>query len=96
MTDKINEFQKITIPVLKENGIVKASNFGSFARGEDTEDSDVDMLVELDKPMGLFFLAALKDKLEKASGKKIDLLTYRAINPLLKNHIYKDEIKIYG
>jgi uncharacterized protein len=76
--------------------VAKASVFGSYARGEDTPNSDIDMLIELKEPRGLFFLAGLKFELEEALNRKVDLLTYKSINPLLKEFIYKDEIKIYG
>lgn len=93
---KIKELKKKIIPILKKNDVVKSSVFGSFARGEDTPDSDIDMLVELKGAKGLFFFVGLKRKLEKRLNRKVDLLTYRAVNPRLKKYIYKDEIKIYG
>jgi len=43
----------------------------------------------------MFHRIGLKYELEKILGKKVDLLTYNAINPLLKEYIYKDEVKIY-
>jgi len=46
--------------------------------------------------MSMFHRLGLKYELEDALGKKVDLLTYNAINQLLKEYIYKDEIKIYG
>lgn len=96
MSEKIKELQKKITPILEKNNVVRASVFGSFARGEDTQGSDIDILIEFKEPMGLFFLAGLKFKLEEAIGKKVDLLTYRSVNPLLAKYIYKDEIKIYG
>jgi predicted nucleotidyltransferase len=96
MSEKILELQKKIYPVLEANDVVKASVFGSFARGENLPESDVDILVELKEPKGLLFLAGLKFELEDAIGRKVDLLTYKSVNPLLKSYIYKDEIKIYG
>ena len=96
MSEKIRELQNKLNPILHRNGVVRASVFGSFARGEEGQDSDIDLLVELDEPKGLLFLAGLKFDLEEATGRKIDLLTYRAVNPLLKEYIHKDEIRIYG
>ena len=51
--------------------------------------------MELKGAKGLFFFVDLKRKLEEKLNKKVDLLTYRSINPRLKKYIYKDEIKIY-
>jgi hypothetical protein len=93
---KIEELKKKIIPILKKNDVVKSSVFGSFARGEDTPESDIDLLIKLKRPKGLLFLAGLKFELEDNLNRKVDLLTYRSINPKLKKYIHKDEIKIYG
>lgn len=95
MSEKIKQLQKKITPILEKNGVVRASVFGSFARGEDTPESDVDILIELKEPRGLLFLAGLKFELEDALHKKVDLLTYKAINPRIEKYIYQDEIKIY-
>lgn len=95
MTKRITEIKEKILPILKKNDVVRASIFGSFARGEDKKRSDIDMLVEFKEPKGMFHRIGLKYALEKILGKKVDLLTYNAINPLLKEYIYKDEIKIY-
>jgi len=95
MTKKITEIKAKILPILKKNDVVRASIFGSFARGEEKRGSDVDMLVEFKEPKGMFHRIGLKYALEKILDKKVDLLTYNAINPLLKEYIYKDEIKIY-
>ena len=96
MSKKIIELQKKIIPILEKNDVVRASVFGSCVRGEETPESDIDILVELRETKGLLFLAGLKFELEDALGKKVDLLTYKAINPRLEKYIYQDEIKIYG
>jgi len=81
------------IPILIKNGIKKASIFGSYVRGEQREDSDVDLLIEPPKRMGLGFVALAMD-LEKLLGKKIDLVSYNYINPRLKKYILNDEVRI--
>lgn len=93
---KIEELKEKIIPILKANDVVRSSVFGSFARGEDTPESDIDLLIELKEPKGLLFLAGLKFKLEDILGRDVDLLTYRSVNPRLEKYIYKDEVKIYG
>lgn len=93
---KIKELKEKIIPILKANDVVRSSVFGSFARGEDTPKSDIDLLVELKGAKGLFFFVGLKRKLEETLNRKVDLLTYDSIHHLLKDYIYKDEIQIYG
>lgn len=60
--------------------------FGSWARGEAHDDSDVDILVEVDPSIGLRFVD-LGDELEKALGRRVDLVSRRAIKPSLWTRI---------
>ncbi|MDO8497557.1 MAG: nucleotidyltransferase family protein [bacterium] len=75
------------IAVLKTYDIKKASLFGSYVRGENGKDSDLDILVELPKGNSLLDLVRLERKLEEALGKKVDVVTYKSVNPLLKEYI---------
>lgn len=83
------------IKVLKNQGVIKASIFGSFARGESTKNSDVDILVKLANSKTLLDLVGLKMELEEALDKKVDIMTYNSIHPLLKKNILKDQKVIY-
>lgn len=96
MSKKIQQLQRKITPILKKNDVIKASVFGSFARGEETPGSDIDILVELRRDKSLLDLIHLKNELEDLLRQKVDLLTYGGVNPRLKAYIYKDEIKIYG
>jgi predicted nucleotidyltransferase len=60
--------------------------FGSWARGEAREDSDVDVLVDVDPSIGLRFVE-LGEELEKALGRRVDLVSRRAIKPSLWQRI---------
>lgn len=65
--------------------------FGSWARGDAREDSDVDVLVEVDPSIGLRFVE-LGDELEKALGRRVDLVSRRAIRPSLWERIEPEVI----
>jgi hypothetical protein len=91
----IKELKKQITPALEKYGVRRASLFGSSARGQETPDSDIDILVELGEKGGLFTLASLKRELEQETGMEVDLLTYNSINPLLKKDILTDELSIY-
>lgn len=65
--------------------------FGSHARGEEKKNSDVDLIVEMKKPMGFEFFGLI-GKLEDKLGKKVDLLTEDAVDKRLKPYIDKDKI----
>ena len=78
----------------------RISVFGSFARGEQTTESDVDLLVAL-KPsgkrpvLGLFELINLEQELKKKLGCEVDLVTEEGLNPRRKPNIEKDRVVLY-
>ena len=76
MTEKISEYFK-TQPVLK------AWLFGSFARGEETPESDIDILVKFDRtsPIGLFAYVRMHRELEERLGRKVDLVEEGTLRP---------------
>lgn len=90
----ISDIKRKAIPVLKQAGVTKSSIFGSYVRGEEKKNSDIDMLVELPEGKSLFDLVRLQRKLEGILGKKVDLITYNSVNPLLKNYIQTDQVQI--
>ncbi len=90
----IEEIKKKALPVLKEAGVLRSSIFGSIARGQATESSDIDILVELPEGKTLLDFVGLKMNLEDALKRDVDLLTYRSISPLLKDSIIENQAKI--
>ena len=93
---KINSLKKIIVPILKKNDVVEAGIFGSYARGEQKKDSDIDLLIKYNqkKRKSLLDLVGLKYALEDKLNKKVDILTYKSINHLLKKEILGSEVKI--
>lgn len=81
-------------PILIKSDVTKAGLFGSVARGEQTENSDVDVLVEFPPNKSLLDLIGLKQDLEAVLHKKVDVVTYRSLHHLLKDRILKDEVAI--
>lgn len=65
--------------------------FGSYARGDHTGTSDIDLLVEFDQPIGLEFVS-LQQELETILGKKVDLVTPTALKPRLRHRILQQVI----
>lgn len=68
--------------------------FGSFAKGTNSEGSDIDFLVEFSEPVGFFEFLDLKYFLEELFGKEIDLATRNALHPKLKDGILKEAIRV--
>ena len=70
--------------------------FGSAARSETTENSDIDILYQLKNAVGLFNLVRIKDNLEEKLNKKVDLVSEKYLHPKLKPQIMNDLKIIYG
>ena len=94
MEEKIKKIRGILVEVLKKYGVSKAAIFGSVARGDDMEDSDIDIIVEFVDGKSLLDLVALKLELQKMLGKEIDIITYNSIHPLLKERILGEQVVI--
>jgi len=92
---QLDELKRTIVPILKRNGVVKAGIFGSYARGEATKDSDVDILIKIrSKKFSLFDLVGLEIEIEDKVGRKVDLVEYEVIHPKLKEQILHDEVRI--
>jgi len=87
----IPEIKNKIIPILKKYGVKKASLFGSVVRDKQTESSDIDLLVELPETASLLELANLKLDLEEILKKKVDVLTFDSLHPLLKDKILHEQ-----
>jgi len=74
-------------PVLEKHGVRKAAIFGSAARGQLKEGSDVDILVELPAGTGLFEFIGIEHELEDEIGRDVDLVTYQSVKPTLRDSI---------
>ena len=81
--------------VCRQNDVAKLSVFGSVARGEAGEKSDIDLLVEFSKPKSLLSLVAVERRMSAALGKKVDLLTEAALSPYLRDQIKRDLYLVY-
>ena len=95
---KIKQFLEEAIKEANlENKINKVYLFGSYSRGEETEDSDVDIRVEYGERFNLFDLSELSFLLRQKTGKKVDIATQgpTEMDPDFYNNIRKDEICIY-
>ena len=68
MSDQIQPIREKIIDILRKNGVKRASFFGSIVRGEMTDESDVDLLVEFEGKKSLLDLAHLKNELEDVFG----------------------------
>ncbi len=93
----IEEIKEKILPLLKKYEVQKAALFGSFVRGENREDSDIDILVEFRNRENktLLDLIGLELELGEILNRKVEVLTYRSIHPLLKDYILTEQEVFY-
>lgn len=92
----LNQIKERIAPVLEKWGIHEVYLFGSYARGEATEKSDVDIYCEHGKIKGLFDCIAFEDELEEVLGKDVDVVYFgSAMNDSFKANLDKDKIRIF-
>lgn len=87
------QFDKLSeriIPILKAHGVIRASVFGSFARGTQRASSDLDLLVEFADGRGLLDQAALEADLAEQLGREVEVVTYRALSLYIRERALRD------
>jgi predicted nucleotidyltransferase len=92
--NEIDEKKNTLIEILRKHEVKRASLFGSAVTGETTGDSDIDLLVEFQGNKNLLDLVRLKIEFEEVLGKKVDILTYKSLHPLLREKILDEQEKI--
>ena len=91
----IDELKTMLAPVARQYGLKKLSVFGSVARGEATEKSDVDLLADAPKGWGLFELGGLYARIEETLSCPFDLVTTGIEDRQFLSRIQQDEVILY-
>jgi len=94
MNAPIENIKKQILPILKNYGIKKAGIFGSFVRGEAKKDSDIDIVVKIERDISLLDFVGIQLELEEALGKKVDLVEYDTLKPFIKERILSEQLVI--
>jgi len=92
--DALRILRKERQELVDHYNISALSIFGSVARDEARQDSDVDILVEFSQPIGLFQFIELQQKLEYILGCKVDLGTPRSLKPRIKDQVLQEAIRV--
>jgi predicted nucleotidyltransferase len=93
--DQITQILQLhRVQLEQKYGVRSLSLFGSVARDEDGPASDVDLLVEFDRPVGYFGLFALQDYLESLLGYKVDLGTAESLKPRIRDHVMGECVRV--
>ena len=96
MTKELENLRERMEPTLSSYGVVRASVFGSWARGEAGSESDVDLLVEFEEGCSLLDLVGLQQDLSDELGMEVDVVTFASLHPLLRDRILQDQVPLIG
>jgi len=84
------------VAILTRYGAERIAIFGSYARGEAGERSDIDILVRFTRPKSLIQLVQIEDEIRKSIHMNVDLVTEKAVSPYIASPIHRDEMVIFG
>jgi uncharacterized protein len=91
---QLEDIKVKALPILKQAEVKKAALFGSYVRGDNTNESDIDFLVELPEDATLFELGGLKINLEEKLKRKVDVVTYKSISPIIRDSILSNQYQL--
>ena len=95
MKNKLLGKHKETIKAIAlRYGVRSIRVFGSFAKGEEDVNSDIDFLVELDPKRSLLDIISLKHEIEDVTGRKVTIVTKAAVSPYLIDQITKEAVRL--
>jgi hypothetical protein len=84
------------VAILSRYGAERIAIFGSYARGEANNKSDIDILVRFSRPKSLIQIVQIEDEIKRSIHMNVDLVTEKAVSPYLEGSIHRDEVVIYG
>jgi predicted nucleotidyltransferase len=90
----IKQKRSQVLEIAQGHGARNVRLFGSVARGETTEASDLDLLIEMEAGRNLLDVIAIKQDLEDLLGCKVDVVTEAAISPYLKEHVLREAVRL--
>jgi len=97
--ERFEELKKTILPVLLPYGVRRIAIFGSTARGEETPESDIDILVLFEeprrKPLSLLTWVRLEEELSESLGRKVELVSESALSRHIRPYVEKERVIIY-
>jgi len=94
MRELLQEKRDDILNVAAKHGARNIRLFGSTARGEDTPDSDVDILVDAGPTTSSWFPAGLILDLEQLLGRRVEIVTEKGLNPYLREHVLREAVPL--
>lgn len=91
---RVSEHRAEVLEVLERHGVRNARVFGSVARGDDRDDSDVDLLVELPRNTGLLSIARIEAELEAILEATVDLVSVKGLKPGVRSRVERELVAL--
>jgi len=92
----IEDIKTIVAPIAQKYGVERVFLFGSYARGDAAENSDVDLRIDKGSLKGMFALCGLYTEIEEALRMKVDILTTGSLDADFLSRIQQEEVLLYG
>jgi uncharacterized protein len=94
LSQLIQQKRRQVLDIAAGHGALNVRLFGSVARGETTESSDLDLLIEMETGRSLLDIVAIKQDLEELLGCKVDVVTEAAISPYLRDKVLNEAVRL--
>ena len=93
------QLKEVVLEALRPYGVKRIALFGSFARGEETPESDIDLLVLFEKPrcrpLSLLTWVQIEEELSRRLKRPVELVSERALSPYIRPHVEKEMVVLY-
>ncbi len=90
----LKAYREEILALARKHGAANVRVFGSVARGDSNEASDLDLLVDMEKGLTLFDFIAFWQDVEKALGTKVDVATENSLGPLIRDEVLKEAVPV--
>lgn len=94
LNDLLQKKRNKILSFAKQHGVIRVRIFGSVARGDANEKSDIDFLIKLDQNRSLLDLIGFKQDLEELFGRRIDVVSEGGVSPHLRDRIFQEAIPL--
>lgn len=91
----IEKIKQLSMEILQKEGVVLVGLFGSYSRGEEKKESDIDILVRFEGTKSLLHLVNLQNRLSDALDKKVDLVTEKFLSPYFRQNVLDNLLVFY-
>jgi hypothetical protein len=90
----LEDYKKILLPVLNRYLVKRAAIFGSFAKDNAKNDSDLDLLIEPEAGFTIFKMLQLEEEIAALIDRKVDIVEYQALKPSIRNEVLASSVNI--